>query len=225
MKPLLVLRPEPGAAATLARAVAAGWQAIAAPIFNIVPLPWAAPDPADHDALMLTSANAVRQAGHQLRLYRHLPVYAVGEATAVAAIDAGLADVRAGSGDVTALVGLMAKDGIARPLHLAGREHRVPADTSVTITRRIAYAADPVAELPSAARAALARDAIALIHSPRAAAIFAALLGAAGIDSSTIAIAAISEAAAIGNWKAVAIAATPDDSALLAAAAGLCEKG
>jgi uroporphyrinogen-III synthase len=133
--------------------------------------------------------------------------------------------VRAGSGDVTALVGLMAKDGIARPLHLAGREHRVPADTSVTITRRIAYAADPVAELPSAARAALARDAIALIHSPRAAAIFAALLGAAGIDSSTIAIAAISEAAAIGNWKAVAIAATPDDSALLAAAAGLCEKG
>jgi len=85
MRPLLVLRPEPGAAATLARAVAAGWQAIAAPIFNIVPLPWAAPDPADHDALMLTSANAVRQAGDALRLYRHLPVYAVGEATAVAA--------------------------------------------------------------------------------------------------------------------------------------------
>ena len=225
MKPLLVLRPEPGAAATLARAVAAGWQAIAAPIFNIVPVAWEAPDPADHDALMLTSANAARQAGDKLGLYRHLPVYAVGEATAVAAIDAGLADVRAGSDDVTALVRLMAKDGIARPLHLAGRDHRVPADASVTMTRRIVYAADPVTELPSAARAALGRDAIALIHSPRASSIFSALLGAAGIDSFAISIAAISDAAAIGHWKNVAIAATPDDSALLAAAARLCEKG
>jgi len=40
-----------------------------------------------------------------------------------------------------------------------------------------------------------------------------------------VAIAAISQAAAVGRWGEVAIAATPDDSALLAAAARLCEKG
>jgi len=38
-------------------------------------------------------------------------------------------------------------------------------------------------------------------------------------------VAAISEAAGAGAWAAIAIAEAPSDSALLAAAAGLCEKG
>ena len=110
MRPLLVLRPEPGAAATLARATAAGFQAISAPIFTIVPVAWDAPAAAQHDALMLTSANAVREAGAALAAYRHLPAYAVGETTAHAAIDAGFPNIRTGSSDAAALVVTMAKD-------------------------------------------------------------------------------------------------------------------
>jgi uroporphyrinogen-III synthase len=225
MRPLLVLRPEPGAAATLARAIAAGFQAIAAPIFTIVPVAWDAPDAAQHDALMLTSANAVREAGSALAAYRHLPAYAVGETTAHALIDAGFAEVRAGSNDAASLVVTMAKDGITCPLHLAGREHRVLADAPFPMARRIVYAADPVAALSAAARAALARNAVVLLHSPRAAEVFAALLGEAGIDPATVAVAAISPAAAKGQWRKIAIAEAPHDAALLAAAARLCEKG
>lgn len=222
MRPLLILRPEP--AATLARATAAGLQAIAAPIFAVVPVAWEAPDPAEHDALMLTSANALREGGPALHAYRALPVYAVGAATAAAALGAGFADTRAGASDVTALIAQMAQDGIARPLHLAGREHRAPTEARFPITRRIVYAAEALPALPAAATAALARDAVVLLHSQRAAETFAALLALDGIAPATVSVAAISSAAATGGWKDKAIAATPDDEALLAAAARLCEK-
>jgi uroporphyrinogen-III synthase len=64
---------------------------------------------------------------------------------------------------------------------------------------------------------------VALIHSPRAARRFAELV----TDRSSIAIAAISPAAAEGigsGWKSVAIADQPSDEALLALAATLCNK-
>lgn len=224
MRPLLVLRPEPGAAATIARAQAAGFEAIAAPLFTVMPLAWTAPDAQAHDALMLTSANAVRHAGPALDLYRSLPVYAVGEATASTAREAGFQDIRTGAGDAAALAALMARDGIRRPLHLAGRDHRAPV-TSLAIERCLVYAAEPVAALPVSAHAALEKKAVALIHSPRAGALFARLLAKAGIDARHVPAAAISAAAAAGPWFAVAIAAAPDDGALLAAAARLCEKG
>jgi len=225
MTRLLVLRPEPGAAATVANAVAAGWHPIAAPLFTIVPVDWEAPDAAAHDALMLTSAQAVRHAGPALALYRALPVYAVGEATGVAAMEAGFSDVRMGSADAALLVTMMVRDSVMHPLHLAGREHRVLDAAPIPITRRIVYAADPVAELPPAARAAIEQDAVALLHSQRAGAVFADLLVRAGIDPAAVRVAAISGAAANGPWQRVKVADAPGDSALLAAAARLCEKG
>ncbi|WP_116091535.1 uroporphyrinogen-III synthase [Sphingomonas crusticola] len=223
MRPVLVLRPEPGASATFARATAAGLQAIPAPIFTLKSVAWDAPAPREHDALMLTSANAVRHAGAALDLYRALPAYAVGEATAVAASAAGFADVRVGASDAAALIGLMARDGVARPLHLAGRDRKSGA-APFPIARRIVYAADPVAALPGAARAALGRGAVTLVHSPRAGRLFASLLAAAELSPLTVSIAAISADAASGSWKEAAIAATPDDAALLAAALSLCDK-
>jgi uroporphyrinogen-III synthase len=225
MNPLLVLRPEPGTTATIGRATAAGFEAIAAPIFMIAAQAWEAPDASAHDALMLTSANAVRHAGPALDRYRLLPVYAVGAASAAAAIEAGFTDIRTGDGDAEVLIASMVRDGVTRPLHLAGREHREFDNTSIPIERRIVYAADPVAILPAAAQAAVARGAVALIHSPRAGETFDRLLRKADIDPITVAIAAISQAAAAGHWRETAIAETPDDSALLAAAARLCEKG
>ena len=224
MHPLLILRPEPGAAATVANAIAAGWHPVAASLFTIAALDWDAPDPAAHDALMLTSAQAVRHAGEKLDLYRGLPVYAVGEATAVAAMEAGFRDVRIGSADAALLVTMMVRDGVTHPLHLAGREHRILDAAPIPIARRIVYAADPVAELPAAARAAIGNKAVVLLHSQRASSVFLGLLTKAGIDPATIRVAAISGAAGAGPWGAVKIAEAPTDSALLAAAARLCEK-
>lgn len=86
---LLILRPQPGAESTRARAEALGLSALVTPIFHIVPLPWAAPPAADYQALVFTSAHAPRQAGPALADYRTLPCYAVGEASAEAARLAG----------------------------------------------------------------------------------------------------------------------------------------
>ena len=74
MRRVLVLRPEPGASATVERARERGLEAVAVPLFEIEPIAWEAPDPAAFDGLLLTSANAVRHAGEQLARLRGLPV-------------------------------------------------------------------------------------------------------------------------------------------------------
>jgi uroporphyrinogen-III synthase len=218
--PLLLLRPEPGA--TAGRAARAGWEVVKAPLFTVLPCAWDPPDPADFDALMLTSANAVRHAGPRLASYRRLPVYAVGAATAAAAQDAGFADVHAGNKDAAALVELAADRGAKRLLHLAGREHRAVEHPRIDIQRRIVYAAEPVAELPAAARAALPRGPIALLHSPRAARCVAARVGARG-GGARVALSPATLAAAGLGWREAVAADAPTDDALLAAAARLCE--
>jgi len=218
MAPLLVLRPEPGARRTLARAAALGLRARAVPLFEIVALAWDAPDPAAFDALLLTSANAVRQAGAALARYQGLPVHAVGAATAAAARAAGFGDVRTGPGDVRALLA-----GLAPPLrllHPCGEDRRDAAANGITITPVPVYAAresDPVG-----LAAALAEEPVVLLHSPRAAARFAALVeDRAGLT--LVAISAAAADAAGGGWRQVAIAERPSDEALLAIAARLCE--
>lgn len=227
MKPrLLILRPEPGAGATAGRAAALGWDIVRTPLFTVVPLDWSPPAPSRFDAVMMTSANAARLGGPGLARFAHLPLYAVGRATTAAAQAAGFADVRSGDGDVEALVARATADRIRAMLHLAGREHRAASRAGMRIDTCILYAADPIGELPEAARAALAGGAIALIHSPRAAALFAELTDAAELPRATIRMAAISPAAlaaAGGGWAAAIAASAPEDDALLAAAARLCE--
>jgi len=106
--------------------------------------------------------------------------------------------------------------GVQRLLHLAGAEHRLEATRhaieTVVVYRSVAHA-DPV--IPSG-------EMVALVHSPRAAARFAELAR----DRSSIAVAAISAAAAAecgAGWAAVEVAARPNDRALLALAARLCQ--
>jgi uroporphyrinogen-III synthase len=224
--PLLVLRPEPGATATVTAARALGREAIAAPLFVTRAIAWTPPDPLPA-AVLMTSASAARHGGEGLAALAGLKLYAVGEATAQAARAAGFADIVSGDGGVDAILARAAADGVPSLLHLAGREHRPPADPPLPIVRRIVYAADAVDRLPAEARAVLP-DVIALLHSARAAATFARLLDAAGIARATIAIAAISPAArdAAGTgWRATTVAGQPRDAALLAAAAKLCDQG
>ena len=82
MKPVLVLRPEPAATATAEKARSLGLEPIVVPLFEIQRVAWDAPDPSAFDALLLTSANAIRIGGDQLQALRGLPVHAVGDRTA-----------------------------------------------------------------------------------------------------------------------------------------------
>jgi uroporphyrinogen-III synthase len=198
-----------------------GLDAIGLPLFIVHPLPWVAPDPAQFDALLLTSANAIRHGGEQLELYRHLPVKAVGEATANAARAAGFGDVLAGPGRVQKLLDSL--PSALRLLHLGGRE-RTPVESSQPITAITIYAADPIPVAEDSA--ALLPGSIAALHSSRAARRLREVTGEAGLDRSTITLAAISSVAAEAagdGWEWVESAEWPDDDALLALARRLCD--
>ena len=225
---LLILRPQPGADETADRAIAGGLDPVVAPLFVIAPLEWDAPDPAEIEALLLTSANGARHGGAMLEAFVGLPCYCVGSATAAAAREVGFHEVLTGPSDGAAAVEMMARDGIVQALHLCGREHIELTHPGVAITRRCVYAADAVEALPEQAEAAMRGGAVALLHSPRAGSLFAKLTSAAGIPRDIVSIAAISEAAAAAagfGWKTKAIAPRPTDEALLELAAKLCQTG
>lgn len=210
-----VLRPEPGNSATIARAQALGLETLSLPLFAVEPLPWTAPDPADFDALMLTSANALRWAGPAIDLLRALPVLAVGKATAAAARTAGFNVMRVGDRDAAALLAIADSAGLRHLLHLGGAESMVSPGglirESIPVYASIAL---PIAEpmlIPLI-------GSIALVHSPRAGARLAGLLDTAGFARDRIIIAALSEAIATATgtgWHAVVTAPRPSDEMLL----------
>jgi uroporphyrinogen-III synthase len=216
MRRVLVLRPEPGASATVERARQLGLDAVAIPLFEVEPVAWRAPDPAEFDGLLLTSANAVRHGGGALQELRALQVYAVGDATARAAREAGFDVASIGEGGVEGLLGAI--DPALSLLHLCGEDRIFPADAPQPITAITVYRSRQIenpGEIPS--------DSVVLIHSPRAGRRFAGLVA----DRSRIAIAAISPQAAeaVGEgWESVQVADRPTDEALLALAASLCKK-
>ena len=212
MKPLVILRPEPGASRTAARAEAMGLSVQLMPLFAVVPLDWKAPDPGDFDGLILTSANAVRYGGEELQKLKGLPVHAVGEATAAVARTAGFDVVSVGEGGSSK----MHLPAGQRLLHLTGRNR---------IDMKAAAATIPIYDAreiePSPALAQL-RDCVIAVHSPRAGRRLAELVG----DRSSLSVAAISGAAAEAcgtGWRRIEAASEPNDSALLALAARLCE--
>jgi uroporphyrinogen-III synthase len=211
---LLILRPEPSASATADKARALGLNAVTRPLFELQAVEWSAPA-TGFDGLLLTSANAVRFGGERLQSLRALPVYAVGETTADAARQAGFDIAVVGDSGVERLLGSI--DPNLRLLHLCGVD-RVEVDARQAITPVVVYRSKALdaPDLPTG-------DAVALIHSPRAGRRFTELVS----DRSEIIVAAISSAAAnaVGDgWKSVAIADQPSDQALLALAAGLCNK-
>jgi len=193
-----------------------GLDAIVRPLFAVEPVSWTPPDPARFDAIMLTSANAARLAGDGAERYRHLPVFAVGAATAAAARDAGFRDVTSGDSDVSALMQTLAACGYSHVLHLAGRDRTPMPPPVLILTTCITYAS--AALLPPA----LPDDAVALLHSPRAAARLAAIVTARD-GLSLVAISPATAAAAGPGWRNVLSSATPDERAMLALAATLCK--
>jgi len=210
---IAVLRPEPGNAATVARVTARGWRAIALPLFAVRALDWTAPDPANFDGILFTSANAARHGGAELARLIGLPAFAVGENTAQAARAAGF-DVKAsGAGDATTIVARARALGHVRLLHLGGRERSIDSDGAIAV---YASEAMPVAPADVAGLA----GSVVLLHSTRAAHRLAELVDMAGVARNGLTLVAISptvaQAAGTG-WRAVATAALPRDDAMFAA--------
>ena len=234
---VLVLRPAPGNAETVARLAAIGVAAVAIPLFRVEPQPWAVPDPDAFDALLLTSANAVRHAGPGLAALRHLPTWCVGPATAAAARSAGLCVVHSsggdgggegggdGGGNLRDLVAAMSATAnsatgmhAARPLWLCG-QHRTAIDQpeASLITPLAVYTTTNLLFPPDAT----APPCIAMLHSTRAARRFAEVVAM----RSGIAIVAISAAvgrAAGSGWHSLSIADHPHDCEMVAIARNLC---
>jgi len=211
MRPLVILRPEPGASATAGRARAMGLDVRALPLFEVVPLAWQAPDPAEFDAIVMTSANAALHGGEELERLKSLPVRAVGAATAAAARAAGFAVAGIGAGGS----GDMVLPNGERLLHLAGREHRA-IGAAITIP---VYESRPIEPPPTLGGLG---DCVAAVHSSRAGNRLAEIIA----DRSRITIAAISTAAAEAcgtGWRSVHESSQPSDAALLALAARLCD--
>lgn len=220
MRPLIIVRPEPGASASASAAEQLGLKAVVMPLFVVQPVEWRAPDPTKFDGLLLTSANAVRHGGAEIDRVRDLPAHCVGEATAAAARDAGFSIASVGAGGLDALLAKLSGDMWL--LHLCGRDRREPQAPRQSIRVVPVYEA---VRLPPPKSPEAFEGAVVAVHSPRAASRLAELADEEGLRRETIAIAAISEeaaAAAGAGWAAAKSAAEPSDSALLALAASLC---
>ncbi len=227
MKPVFILRPEPGWSVTAETARASGLDIRGAPLFEIEPVEWDRPDPAQYDGLLVGSANVFRHGGQKLEKLTRLPVHAVGQATADAAGSAGFMVARTGKGGLQALLdGFAGRD--VRLLRLAG-EQRVPLTVpdSVRVDTVVVYRAVPES-LGKEDAEALGRSAIVLLHSGAAAVRFREECDRLKIDRDKLDLIVIGPRVAElagKNWGAVHIAGTPDDRALLALAESLCQNG
>lgn len=218
---IAVLRPEPGNRVTAAAIEARGGSAIRMPLFRVRALAWDAPDADAFDALILTSANAIRHGGPALSALLRLPIYAVGTATAEAARQACFDVACVGTEGAESLVATAEAAGIRRALHLAGRERTLEPGGIVARVIPV-YASEPEAPQDVARLA----GSVALVQSARAGARLGHLVDAAGIERGGIAVVAVSTRAAEaagGGWERVVV---PDDlrgEALIDAAIALSD--
>jgi uroporphyrinogen-III synthase len=203
-----------------------GLDPLVAPVTEVAPLRPRLPPAVAVQAVLATSANALPALAplHSVRLF------AVGDATAARAREAGFTEVASAGGDAEALAWLVREhcDPAGRPLLLAGPQRqgrtlpRLLRAAGFTVLRRSAYVVRRVAELPEAARAALLEERVtaALFFSPGTARAFVALAASlppasfAGVDSLAISSAAATVLRAL-PWQRIRIAAAPDQNELL----------
>lgn len=226
---VLITRPEPGASETAARVATLGFRPVVAPLLAINPLPTPLPPSGQVQAILITSSNAIRAlpASH-----RHLPLFAVGDATAQHARAAGFEHVVSADGDAAALAALVARMVApdAGPLLLAtGRLQGNPLAADLrrrgfAVVRRVIYAAEPVPALPAAAGAALSAGTVraAMFFSAETARTCVHLLQGTPLHEAvrTVDALAIGKPAAVAlealSWRRVRVAARPDQDAMLA---------
>ena len=236
---VLVTRPEPDNDATAAILRARGFEVLLAPMLRFEALAFQDDADAHYDAVIVTSANALRgferhPAGQRLL---KLPLFAVGEHTANAARHAGFGHVIAADGDVAALRDAVLAAVKAKHLKKAGTLlYLAGADLArdlagdlgqrgFTVVTHTIYRMIPVAELPSAAREGFAANQVAAVlhYSRRSARAFLQAARTAGVEISALAIpqCCISDAVAAvvrdAGATQVLTASRPDENALLEA--------
>lgn len=233
---LLLTRPEADSAPLAAALRARGHECIVSPLMEIAFHPPAKLDLAGVAALLATSSNGVRAllAPPDADKLRALPLFAVGDATARTAREAGFAQVHVAGGDVARLAECVAArlaPGAGRLLHVAGRERA--GDLKAALEERgfavdvvVLYAAAAATGFTPGARAALACGALdaVLLYSPRTARIYAGLVAAADLSEAARAVhhlclsRAVAEALAPLDLAAgkVHVAARPEQAALVA---------
>jgi uroporphyrinogen-III synthase len=231
---LIVTRPEPDAERTARALIALGREAILSPMLDIVLDPDADIPDADFQAVLVTSANAVRALAAHRRRSRiaGLPLLAVGDGTALEAKRAGFS-ARSAGGAVDDLAALAAAtlDPAGGPLLYAAGERRAGdlagrlAAAGFSVETAIAYRAEPRSRLSRVAADALRQNAAdgVLLYSRESAKAFTRALEAEGLAplSGDVACFCISAAAAepLAEVPAgpVVVAERPDQISLFAA--------
>lgn len=210
-----VTRAEPGATRTFDRLAELGFDPVLAPLLMIRSLPGPAPDLTDVTALAFTSGNGIA-AFAALSPSRMLPVFTVGDATAEAARAAGFLSVQSAGGALADLAALLTVSARDRGLVLVPGALEPAGDLPAMLAGQVRAQALPVYEAVETGIAApRAFDAV-LVHSARA----ARALGAVAHRPGGVAVvmsAAVAAALGEGSGLEIRIAATPDESALLAA--------
>lgn len=223
--PLVAIRPEPGLSATLERARAMGLDVMGYPLSQAVPCEWSLPDVAGIDGLLVGSANAFHHGGSQLQSLRHLPVLAVGGATARAARDAGFTVEFQGQGGLQQVL-----DGLdAQPRHLlrlSGEAHiALDRPDHIQLTEIVMYRVQYLG-INTELEKFLRQEACVMLHSAGMAEHLGDEFQRLGIPRGNTRLVALGPriAAAAGTgWGKVESAINPDDRHLLALARDMCQ--
>jgi len=229
MRAVLVTRPPPLAEELAVRLRLEGFDAIAAPLLEYAPLYPKMPDLPSHQALVFTSAHAVRLFAERNAARLH-PVFCVGEATADAARAALFLKVFSAKGDSTDAARLIQEKKescrLQNILHVCGADtarELEPLLDGIAVTRLPVYRANPVAALPPKAAAALkkGRRMAVLVFSARAAANLVRILQKnefSGASANLDAVCISARAAAMLHplpWKSLRVALHPDLSSMM----------
>ncbi|PZU75873.1 MAG: uroporphyrinogen-III synthase [Brevundimonas sp.] len=212
-----ITRTRPGADRTAQRLRALGLTPVVAPLLTVQPLAPALPDLDRYAALVFTSPNGVAAYAALTPRRDHL-VFTVGDATAADALAAGFLQVRSAEGDIHALARLIALQPPAGPILAAVVESPVADLAALTRAQgsNIVIDALPVYRtVPTDPSAPPQVDAV-LVHSPRAARALAAHGNNALAERLVVCISPQAAAPLIALSLHPAIAATPNDPALLA---------
>ena len=236
---ILVTRPAPDNEKTAAALRARGYDALLSPMLRYEAIAFHGEDDAAYDAVVITSANAIRAIeSHpsRMRLFG-LRAFTVGEHSAEAARGAGFGEVISAKAGAHALSGLIAKNVTSGKLkkgatlcYLAGADlaHDLAADLGArgfTVVTHTTYRMVPVAGFPAGIGEAFRADGVeAVLHySRRSARAFLDAARTDGIEISALALpqCCISDAVAgilrEAGAMQVVTARTPDESAVLAA--------
>ncbi len=212
--------------------IARGFQVVVEPLLDITPVPGVRVSTDGIQAILATSGNGIRALAG-LHPERHLPVWAVGDASARVARQLGYAQVTSAGGDVASLAALVGRH--LDPRHgallyaagtaLAGDLSGLLSACGFAVRRAVLYQTVTADHLSEALTHILRTGAldVAVFFSPRTAATFARLAEAAGVVENLAASDAYALSSAVAEqlaplpWRRVIPAAAPTQAALLAA--------